>query len=64
MKGKIDINSVTKTVTPVGNSAHVMVPKSWIGRVVHVIPKDIFDEEMLGELLKGHRFGVRRRHKK
>jgi len=33
-----------------------MCQKEWVGRNVHVIPVDIF-EEALKDMLKGHRFG-------
>ncbi len=51
--------SLTGTARKVGHGAHVMVPKEWIDKQCHVIPVEIFNEEMLNQMLKGHRFGVR-----
>lgn len=61
---KRNISSIEGTVRKQGNGAHVMAPKEWIGRDVYVIPKDIFEEEGLANLIKGHRFGVRLRRRK
>ena len=41
-----------------------MCPKEWIGQDVHVIPVTIFEEEVLKDMLKGHKFGTLRRRKK
>ena len=64
MVNKQDISLVTGTVRKSGNGAHIVLPKAWIGRDVHVIPVDIFREEALNEMIKGHRFGSFRRRRK
>ncbi len=56
---KRNISSITGYARKVGHGAHIMVPKEWIGKECHVIPVEIFNEEMLDQMLKGHRFGVR-----
>jgi putative transposon-encoded protein len=58
-KTRRNISSITGTARKVGNGAHIMVPREWIGKQCHVIPVEIFNEEMLDQMLKGHRFGVR-----
>ncbi len=60
-KTKRNISSITGTARKVGHGAHVMVPKEWVGKECHVIPVEIFEQEALDQLLKGHRFGIRRR---
>lgn len=37
---KATITQIESTVTPSGNSGHVVVPKAWIGRDVIVILKE------------------------
>jgi putative transposon-encoded protein len=40
--GKSIISQVESTVTPSGNSGHVVVPKAWIGKeaIVHIKEKE------------------------
>jgi putative transposon-encoded protein len=64
IKTKRNISSITGIARKVGHGAHIMVPKEWVGKSCHVIPVEIFNQEMLNQILKGHRFGIRLRRRR
>jgi putative transposon-encoded protein len=63
-KTQKDINAVRGTVRAVGNGAHVMVPKEWIGIDVIIRPLIKEQEEEFNKEIKGLRIGTGKRGKK
>ena len=63
-KTKKDINAVTGFVRAVGNGAHVMAPKEWIGLEVRIMPLHKIQEEEFNNEIKSLRIGTGKRGKK
>jgi putative transposon-encoded protein len=57
-KTKKDINAVTGFVRKVGNGAHVMAPKEWIGLEVVIRPLVKVQEEEFNKEIEGLRIGA------